>query len=72
MARYEVTRTFTNCTVSRTYGVDADSEEEAKTIAEKGESECTHEEVDVGYADDRSEWDVVKLPNVIRRDSCQK
>ena len=64
MARFEVTMTFTNCTVSRTYAVDADSEEEAKTIAAEGESECTHEEVDVGYPDDRSEWDVVKMSNV--------
>lgn len=60
VARYEVTMTFTNCTVSRTYGVDADSEEEAKDIAETGDAECTHEEVDVGNTDDRSEWDVLK------------
>jgi len=61
MPTYQVVMGFSNCNVTRTYEVTAETEDEAKEIVASGEAACLHEEVDTGEQDDPDEWDVQEV-----------
>ena len=59
MPMFSVSMTFSNCTVTRTYDVEAATKAAAVAIVAIGKCECVHEEVDTGYCDEH-DWEVVE------------
>ena len=61
MSTFEVSMQFNNCTVVRSYVVEANSEDHAREVAGVGKHSCISEEIGSGYREVKDDWVVRKI-----------